>query len=134
MLEAILQTLKIMGWLGLALGILAIVNILTGILTNVWSGKENFMPSKLIKGIEKVAVFYLCATFVGIVFTMLPYINDMVTVSYGNALLSQEMLDTFSNVGVLGIIISTITVQAKKAISGIMDLSKLSSGNGEEQK
>lgn len=131
MLEAIIETLKIMGWLGLALGILAIVNILTGTLTNIWSGKENFMPSKLIKGIEKVVAFYICTAFVGIVFTMLPFINGMVTEAFGAALLSEEMLNTFSNVGVLGIIISTIAVQAKKAISGIMNLSKLSSEEDE---
>ena len=42
MLEAIILTLKIMGWLGVILAILSSTNILTKTLTNVWSKKEGF--------------------------------------------------------------------------------------------
>ena len=35
MLEAILSTLRIMGWLGIVLGILAIVNISTSTIYNI---------------------------------------------------------------------------------------------------
>ena len=50
-----------MGWLGIALAILAIVNIVTGTLINVWSGKETFNGKKMIKGIAKVLSFYVCS-------------------------------------------------------------------------
>ena len=39
MIEAILLTLQIMLWLGIAFGILAIVNIVTNTLINIWSGE-----------------------------------------------------------------------------------------------
>lgn len=42
MLDAILSTLNIMGWLGIILAILAITNITTRTLANVWSKQEDF--------------------------------------------------------------------------------------------
>ena len=126
MVEAILKTLQIMGWLGIALGILAIVNIVTGTLTNIWSGKETFNEKKMLKGITKVLAFYICATFVAIAFTMLPFINEMITNAFGVILLSSELLNTFSSVGVLGIVVATLIVNAKKAMKGIVDLANLS--------
>ncbi len=42
MINAILKTLEIMGWLGIILMILATTNIITSTLSNVWSGKESF--------------------------------------------------------------------------------------------
>ena len=42
MLEAIIETLRIMGWLGIILGILVIVNITTSTIHNIWSSKELF--------------------------------------------------------------------------------------------
>ncbi len=131
MIEAILNTLKIMGWLGIALAVLAIVNITTGTLTNIWSGKEEFNFVKLIKGMGKVLAFYLCSTLVGIAFTMLPFINEMITSSFGVMLLSNDTLNTFSSVAILGIVISTIVIQAKKAINGIVTLANLSSDSEE---
>lgn len=125
MIEAILSTLVVMGWLGIILGILAIVNIVTGTLTNVWSGKEKFNIQKLLKGIGKVLAFYLCSAAVAIAFTMLPFINEMI----GAALISNELVETFSSAVVLGTIIATISVEAKKAINGIVDLSHLSTSD-----
>ena len=127
MVEAILKTLEIMGWLGIALGILAIVNIVTGTLTNIWSGKESFNLKKMLKGIGKVIAFYICAALVGVAFTMLPFINEMITNAFGVILLSNELLNTFSSVGVLGLVIATLVVQAKKAVQGIVDLANISS-------
>lgn len=49
MLEAIMLTLKIMGWLGIVLGILVGVNIVTGTIVNIWSGKETFSWKKNVK-------------------------------------------------------------------------------------
>lgn len=131
MIEAILNTLRIMGWLGIALAILAIVNISTGTLTNIWSGKEKFDMKKMLKGISKVIIFYICSLFVGIAFTMLPFINEMITNTFGVVLLSKDLLNTFSSVGVLSIVIATLVSQAKKAIQGIIDLANISTNTEE---
>jgi len=127
MWEAILNTLTIMGWLGIVLGILAIVNITTQTLVNIWNNKEKFDWKKMIKGIIKVLIFFISATFVSIAFTILPFINIMITNSFGTELISNQVLNTFSSVGILGIVISTITIQAKKAIEGITNLANISS-------
>ncbi len=116
-----------MGWLGIALGILAIVNIVTGTLTNIWSGKETFNAKKMLKGIAKVIAFFVCAAFVSVAFTMLPFINEMIINAFGVMLLSSELLNTFSSVGVLSVVIATLVVQAKKAVKGIVDLANISS-------
>ena len=115
-----------MGWLGIVLSILAIVNIITGTLINIWLGKEKFNLKKMLRGIGKVIIFYTCAAFIGISFTMLPFINEMITNVFGVILLSSELLNTFSSVGVLSVVVSTIIVQAKKAIQGIVDLANIS--------
>lgn len=127
MVEAILKTLQIMGWLGIALGILAIVNIVTGTLTNIWSGKETFNGKKMLKGIAKVLAFFMCSVFVAIAFTMLPFINEMITNAFGVILLSSELLNTLSSIAVLGVVTAAIVVQGKKAIQGIVDLANISS-------
>lgn len=126
MWDAILNTLIIMGWLGITLGILAIVNVITGTLINIWKNKEQFNGKKMIKGIIKVIAFFISSAFVAVAFTMLPFINTMITDAFNIELISSEILNTFSSVGVLGIVISTITVQAKKAIKGIADLANIS--------
>ena len=132
MLEAILSTIEIIGWLGIILGILSIVNIVTGTLVNMWQYKETFDIKKMLKGISKIAVFYISSAFIAIAFTMLPYINEMITNAFGVILLSSDLLNTLSSVGVLGVVVSTIVVQAKKAIQGILSLSGISSGEDEE--
>lgn len=116
-----------MGWLGITLGILSIVNILTGTLVNIWKNNEKFNYKKMIKGIVKVLAFYISSAFVALAFTLLPFINIMITDAFKIELISNEMLNAFSSAGVLGIVISTIAVQAKKAIEGISDLANLSS-------
>lgn len=127
MVEAILKTLQIMGWLGIALTILAIVNIVTGTLTNIWSGKETFNGKKMLKGIGKVLAFFICSVFVAVAFTMLPFINEMIANAFGVILLSSELLNTLSSVAVLGVVITVIVVQGKKAIQGVVDLANISS-------
>ena len=127
MVEAILKTLQIMGWLGIALAILAIVNIVTGTLINIWSGTETFNGKKMLKGIAKVLAFYICSVFVSIAFTMLPFINEMITNAFGVILLSSELLNTLSSVAVLGVVTAAIVVQGKKAIQGVVDLANISS-------
>ena len=68
----------------------------------------------MIKGIAKVFAFYISSAFVAIAFTMLPFINIMITDAFNIDLISNEMLNAFSSAGVLGVVISTIAVQAKK--------------------
>lgn len=131
MKEAILNTLLIMGWLGVVLATLAIVNILTGTLTNMWTKNEKFDIKKMLKGIIKVISFFICSAFVAVVFTMLPFINEMINNIFNIELISNELLNAFSSVGVLGVVISTITTQGKKAIQGIIDLANISSNNNE---
>lgn len=127
MTEAIINTLIIMGWLGVVLGILAIINIVTKTLINVWNNKEKFNWKKMVKGIIKVLVFFISSAFVAIAFTILPFINIMITNSFGKELISNEVLNTFSSVGVLAIVVSTITIQAKKALNSILELANISS-------
>lgn len=131
MKEAILLTLQLMGWLGIILGILVIVNTVAGSLVNIWSGAETFSWKKFIQGIFKSAVFYISAVLISIAFTMLPFINNMITGASGEVLLSAEMLDTLSSVGVLGSIVSVIVIQAKKAIGNILKLANLSTSSEE---
>lgn len=131
MLEAIMLTLKIMGWLGIVLGILVGVNIVTGTIVNIWSGKEIFSWKKMLKGISKSVIFYFSAVAIGVAFTMLPFINEMITSAFGIMLLSNEMLNTLSSVGVLGVVVSTIVVQGKKAIAGVVNLANISSDSEE---
>lgn len=121
-----LNLIKILGWLGVVLGILSIVNITTGTLTNIWEKQESFSWNKMIKGVSKVLIFYLSASAIAIAFALLPYINGMITNTFNVELLSNELLNTLSSVAVLSIVISTIINQGKKAINGILELSKIS--------
>lgn len=125
MLEAIMSTLKTMGWLGVVLGMLVIVNTVCGVIHNTSKG-EAFSWAKLFKGLGKAAIFYVSSALTGVAFTMLPFINDMITNSFGVILLSPEILNTLSSVAVLGIVVATVVVQAKKAIKGIVELANVS--------
>ncbi len=125
MLEAIISTLSIMGWLGIVLGILVIVNTLCGTMRNMYEGQD-FTWKRLFTGLLKSVAFYIGAAMVGVAFTMLPYINEMIIAGFNVTLLSTELLNALSSVGVLGTVISTITVQGKKAIQGIIELAQVS--------
>lgn len=125
MLDAIISTLKTMGWLGAILGMLVIVNTICGIIHNISEGEE-FSWSKLLRGLGKAIIFYISAALTAVAFTMLPFINDMITDSFGVILLSPEILNTLSSVAVLGIVVATVVVQAKKAIKGIIELANVS--------
>lgn len=131
MLKAIMETLQIMGWLGIILGILVVVNIATSTIYNVWSSKELFSWKKMLKGISKSLVFYLSAVAISVACTMLPYVNEMITASFGVMLVSNETLEVLSSVGILGIVMATVITQAKKAIAGITTLSNVSTSDEE---
>ena len=126
MLEAIMEILRIMGWLGVVLGIIATVNLICGTIYNINDG-QTFSWKKFFKGILKVVIFYMSAVFVSVAFTMLPYINTMITDAFGVVLLSSELLNTLSSVAVLGIVVASVVTQAKKAFTNISKLSTMSS-------
>jgi uncharacterized protein (DUF486 family) len=125
MLNAILSTLSIMGWLGIILAILVVVNTTCGTIFNVFSKGEKFSWKRLLGGMGKAAVFYIAAALVSIACTMLPYINNMISDSFGVVLLTDDLLKTLSSVGVLGIVVSVITIQAKNAIKNTVQLANM---------
>ncbi len=131
MKDAIILTLQAMGWLGIVLGILVVVNTICGTLYNITTGQESFSWKKLFKGLGKALIFYISAALLSIAFTMLPFINEMITNTFGTKLLTEELLTTLSGVGVLGVVISTIVVQGKKAIVGILQLANISANTEE---
>lgn len=125
MLNAILSTLSIMGWLGIILAILVVVNTTCGTIFNVFSKGEKFSWKRLLGGMGKAAVFYIAAALVSIACTMLPYINNMISESFDVVLLTDDLLKTLSSVGVLGIVVSVITIQAKNAIKNTVQLANM---------
>lgn len=125
MLETIIEVLKIMGWLGVILGILTFVNTICGIITNLDRG-EKFNLRKLLKGLLKAVMFYLSAVLTSIAFTMLPFINTMITKIFEIELLSSDTLNTLSTIAILGIIVAAIITQGKGAIENVNRLSIMS--------
>lgn len=125
MLNAILSTLSIMGWLGIILAILIVVNTTCGTIFNVFSKGEKFSWKRLLGGMGKALVFYIAAALVSVACTMLPYINEMITESFGVMLLTEDLLKTLSSVGVLGIVVSVITIQAKNALKNTVQLANM---------
>lgn len=125
MLETIIEVLKIMGWLGVILGILTFVNTICGIITNLDRG-EKFNLKKLLKGLLKAIMFYLSAVLTSIAFTMLPFINTMITKIFEIELLSSDTLNTLSTIAILGIIVAAIITQGKGAIENVNRLSTMS--------
>lgn len=127
MLDTIIEVLRIMGWLGITLAILVITNTATGTLVNMWQNQETFSWKKLLKGIIKAVIFYVSALFISVAFTMLPYINEMITNAFGHILISNDVLNTVSSVGVLAVVVAAVVSQAKKAIENVVRLANSSS-------
>lgn len=121
MYETILSILQIMGWLGLVLLILVGVNTACGIIKNISEGQK-FSLKILLKGLGKSLVFYICSVFLSIAFTMLPYINSMITAQCGIELISEETLTILSSTAILATVIAVVVTQGKKAIEGIIEL------------
>ena len=55
----------------------------------------------------------------------------MITNAFGTILLSNELLNTLSSVGVLGVVVSAIVVQSKKAIANTVKLANMSGATEE---
>lgn len=132
MLEAILTTLGIMGWLGIVLALIVVVNTICGTVFNIASGKESFSWKRLFVGLGKSAIFYVSASLMSVAFTMLPYINEMITTAFGVILLPAELLNTLSSVGVLGAVVAAVITLGKKAIKNITQLANMACDTTEE--
>ena len=133
MIDTILTTLQIVGFLGIILGIELIVNTLTGMVYNMIEKGEKFSWKKLFQGIGKALVFYVSAGALSIAFTMLPYVNDMITDVFSIELISTETLNTLSTVGVLSIVIMAIITQGTKAMKGISNLISITDKKEEDK-
>lgn len=130
MLEAVLSTLATMGWLGIILGILVIVNTICGTVVNINNG-EAFSWKKMFKGIFKALIFYGSAALTSVAFTMLPFINEMITTGFGVALISTDLLNMLSSVAVLGVVIAAVVFLGKKALQGVVNLANMCVGEKE---
>lgn len=133
MIDTILTTLQIVGFLGIILGIELIVNTLTGMVYNMIEKGEKFSWKKLLQGIGKALVFYVSAGALSVAFTMLPYVNDMITDVFSIELISTETLNTLSTVGVLSIVIMAIITQGIKAMKGISNLINITNKKEEDK-
>lgn len=133
MIDTILITLQIVGFLGIILGIELIVNTLTGMVYNMIEKGEKFSWKKLFQGIGKALVFYVSAGALSVAFTMLPYVNDMITDVFSIELISTETLNTLSTVGVLSIVIMAIITQGTKAMKGISNLINITNKKEEDK-
>lgn len=126
MQEALLATLQIMGWLGIVLGMLVIVNTVCGVIYNTSENGEKFSWKKLGKGLGKALMFYVSSALIAVAFTMLPFINDMITNVFAIELIKTDILTTLSTTAVLGTVVAAIIAQGKKALEGIQSLLKVS--------
>lgn len=132
MQEVLLNTLKVMGWLGVILGIILVINTVCGIIDSVWGEGEAFSAKKLLKGIIKSVVFYGSAVLFSIAATLLPFVNQMVIDIFGTELIATEVLNTLSSVAVIGIVSGAVVVKAKDALANIIALSGVSTDSTEE--
>ena len=129
MFEALQSTLQIIGWLGIILGILVFVNTVCGIIFNTSEKGESFSWKILFRGLLKAFTFYGCSALISISFTILPFINEMITNVYGTQLIDSGTLNTLSSVAVLGVVVSTVVAQGKKALEGVTQLLTVKSNN-----
>ena len=124
MLEAILSTLSIMGYLGIILGILVLINTVCGIIKNTSEGQK-FSWKILGKGLLKAFIFYGCSALLGVAFTMLPLVNDMIAKMTGLELFAPDVLTVLSSVAVFTVVVAAVIAQGKTALEGITELLKV---------
>lgn len=121
MWEIIASTLSVMGYLGIILGILVLINTVCGIIKNTNEGQK-FSWKILGKGLLKALVFYICSTLLGIAFTMLPEINTMIQQVTGVQLFAQDTLNTLSSVAVFAVVVAAVIAQGRSALEGVTEL------------
>ena len=128
---AVFNTLKIMGWIGIVLFLLATVNTVCSMTYNITGKGESFSWKRLFKGIGKTGLFYGSAIFMSTAFTIVPFINEMISMIFGQMLISNDILEQLSSVAVLGICIAVILQQGKKALEGVKKLGEIKVDNEE---
>lgn len=128
--QSLLSILQVMGWLGIVLFILSFVNIGCSMAYNISMKKETFSFKRLFAGLGKTLLFYGSATLIGIAFTILPFVNSMIAEIFGQELVSGEILQSLSGVGVLGTCIGFTVQQGFKAYDGVKKLGNI---KGEEE-
>ena len=121
MFEVLLPVLSIMGYLGIILGLLVLINTVCGVIKNTSAGQA-FSWKIFFKGILKAVVFYVCTVLLSVAFTMLPEVNTMITENAGVELFAQETLTTLSNVAVFAIVVGAVVAQGKSALEGVTEL------------
>ena len=131
MYNAIMSTLEIVGWLGIILLMLVLINTVCGVVFNTAKEGQEFSFKVLFKGLFKAFIFYGCAALLSIAFTMLPFVNEMITNVYGVQLIANDTLNTLSTVAVLSVVVYAIVVQGKKALEGITQLLTVKVNNEE---
>lgn len=122
---ALLDILEVMGLMGVVLFILSFVNIGCSMVYNISMKKETFSWKRLFSGLGKTALFYGSAVLVAIAFTILPFINSLVGTIFGQELISNEMLQSLSGIGVLGTCMVAIVQQGLKAFEGVKKLGEV---------
>lgn len=132
MIDAIIKILEIIGLCGLLIFGLMIVNISSGCLINIKEKGESFSKEKFIKGILKTVVLYIATCILAIIFTLLPFLNELINNIYNIQLISIESLQTLSNTSILTLFISVIINQSMKAFSNIKNIWTISNDNKEE--
>lgn len=128
---AILNVLRIMGMIGVVLFLLASVNTVCSTVYNVSGKQEGFSWRRLFKGIGKTALFYVSSIFVAVAFTILPFINGMISTVFGQMMIDTDTLQNLSGIGVLGVCVSVILQQGSKAFEALKKLGELKSDNEE---
>ncbi len=123
--RALLDILQVMGWMGIILFILSFVNIACSMVYNIAMKKETFSWKRLFSGLGKTGLFYGSAVLIAIAFTILPFVNTMVADMFGQELISGDILQSLSGVGVLGTIIGAIAQQGFKAYEGVKKLAEV---------
>lgn len=128
---AILNVLRIMGLLGIVLFLFSAVNTVCSTVYNISDKKEGFSVKRLFKGIGKTALFYVSSIFVAIAFTILPFINGMTSVVFGQEMIDTATLQNLSGLGVLGVCVTVAIKQGLKAFEGIKKLGEVKSDDEE---
>lgn len=131
-MASIMSTLKIMGLMGIVLFLLATVNTVCSTVYNVSGKKEKFSFKRLFGGIGKTLVFFASSVLLGVAFTLIPFVNEIISGVFGQALVSEDVLQSLSGVGVFGVCLAVIINQGKKALVGIQKLGQGSTGKEEE--
>lgn len=80
----------------------------------------------MLKGLVKAVVFYISAAALSVAFTILPFINDMISNAFGTELISNDVLEMLSSAGVLGTVVTAIVMQGKRALTGLLKMQEVS--------